>query len=132
MKKEKAVYKMTLNFGSSEVESTFVAEKQKVEKLIESGIAVYLGRIHGNHSEVWCSISEDDIEIISEDPALIKHYEEHSVGVNPLYCTTAELWKSVSKDTYEKIDRYAELHEEDMSDMLVDDILEFLVVNDLE
>ena len=82
----KAVYKLHFDCGrNGELTGLFIAEKEDVDKLIESGEEVCFGEVLGKHSEVCGLIEESDITLISTEENVIKLIEEHGLenGFNP-------------------------------------------------
>lgn len=62
------------------VEGIFKATKEEVDAAI--GKEVYFGEILGKHSEVYGIIEDGEIEIISDDPLIVKNATES--GYDPL------------------------------------------------
>ena len=62
------------------VEGLFKATKEEVENAI--GKEVYFGEILGKHSEVYGTIEEGEIELVSDDPIEVMSATES--GYNPL------------------------------------------------
>lgn len=82
----KAVYKLHFDCGRmGELTGLFIAEKESVDKLIESGEEIYFGEVLGKHSEVCGPIEENDVTLISTEENVIKIIEEHGLenGFNP-------------------------------------------------
>lgn len=82
----KAVYKLHYDCGRmGELTGLFIAQKEDVDKLIESGEEVYFGEVLGKHSEVCGPIEENDVTLISAEENVIKLIEEHGLenGFNP-------------------------------------------------
>ena len=77
-----------------DVEGVFKARKSFVESVI--GNSVYFGEILGKHSEVFGTLEEGDLEIISEDPIVVMNTPES--GYNPLEYIQLEC--SVCEETY--------------------------------
>lgn len=91
----KAVYKLECVCGRMGIlYGLFVAEKADVEKLVASGDEVYFGEVLGKHSSVSCSLSWEDIQMITDDPDFTaKAQQLHGeVGFNPV-----EMWKEQLK-----------------------------------
>ena len=63
-----------------EVKGLFKATKEEVENAI--GKEVYFGEILGKHSEVYGTLEEDDIELVSDNPIEVMNATES--GYNPL------------------------------------------------
>lgn len=63
-----------------DVEGVFKAKKSFVESII--GNNVYFGDILGKHSDVYGTLGEEDLEILSEDPIVVMN--THESGYNPL------------------------------------------------
>lgn len=68
------------------LEGVFVAEKEHVEKLTESGIEVFFGEVLGKHSEIYGPIDPKDIRMITDCDNVVSVIKEHglSSGYNPL------------------------------------------------
>lgn len=84
----KAVYKFFWDCGRmGEVEGVFVAEKGEVEKAI--GQDIYFGEILGKHSEVYGTLGEKDLTMISDEENVVEIIEKYGLesGYNPLYYT---------------------------------------------
>lgn len=83
----KAVYKLHFDCGRmGQLDGLFIAEKEKVKELIDSGREVYFGEVLGKHSEIMGPIEEpDDITLVSEDEEVIRVIEENNLenGFNP-------------------------------------------------
>lgn len=82
----KAVYKLHYDCGRmGELTGLFIAEKEAVDKLIESGEEVYFGEVLGKHSDISGPIEKKDITLISTEENVIKLIEEHDLenGFNP-------------------------------------------------
>jgi hypothetical protein len=81
----KAVYKFYWNCGRmGDVEGIFVEETEYVNQLI--GKDVYFGEILGKHSEVYGTLDSGDINLVSNDPTIVKIFEDNkiNVGYNPV------------------------------------------------
>ena len=63
-----------------EVEGLFKATKEEVENAI--GKEVYFGEILGKHSEVYGTLEEGEIELVSDNPIEVMNATES--GYNPL------------------------------------------------
>lgn len=63
-----------------EVEGLFKATKEEVENAI--GKEVYFGEILGKHSEVYGTLEESEIELVSDNPIDVMNATES--GYNPL------------------------------------------------
>lgn len=78
---DKVLYKFYWYCGRmGDVEGVFKAKKSFVESVI--GNNVYFGEILGKHSDVYGTLGEEDLEIISEDPIVVMNTPES--GYNPL------------------------------------------------
>ncbi len=53
-----------------EVEGLFVADSEDVENAI--GAAVYFGEILGKHSEIYGTLEEEDLTVVSDDQEKIQ------------------------------------------------------------
>ena len=58
----------------------FLATDEEIQNLI--GKDVYFGEVEGKHSEVYGTIEEDEITLVTDDPAIIAVVGEF--GINPL------------------------------------------------
>lgn len=82
----KGVYRLNIDCGrSGNLEGVFVAKKEHVKILIESGIQVYFGEVLGKHSEVFGAIEEKEITLLSDLEEVVRIVEEYelSTGYNP-------------------------------------------------
>jgi len=81
----KAVYKFNW-YGSRgyDVDGLFVAPKSYIEKLL--GKDVYFGEICGKHSEVYGTLDEEDLTLVTDDPEIVAIFEENNIssGYNPV------------------------------------------------
>jgi phenolic acid decarboxylase len=83
----KGIYKFSWDCGrGGDVESTFIATAEDVSKI--QGKHVYFGEIAGKHSEVYGTIDDGDITLITDNPEFIAQYEvfmgaDFSTGHNP-------------------------------------------------
>lgn len=68
-----------------EVRGVFVAEKKSLDKAM--GMHIHFGEILGKHSEVYGKLDPEDITLVTEDPEVIKLFNQHdlSSGYNPLH-----------------------------------------------
>jgi hypothetical protein len=67
------------------VTGTFVADEDYVKTCI--GKRVYFGEILGKHSEIYGTLDEKDLTIITDDQEFIEKVEKYkmdSIGHNPL------------------------------------------------
>lgn len=88
---ENAVYKMNLDCGrQGNLTGLFIAPKSHIEKLIESKINVYFGEVLGKHSEVYGTIDEGELTLVSDNNEVIKVIEDFDLsnGYNPFHYTT--------------------------------------------
>lgn len=69
-----------------EVDGLFVTTKEELEKAY--GKRVYFGEILGKYSEVYGTLDQEDIEVLSEDQIFIDQLTQllgdHLSGYNPL------------------------------------------------
>lgn len=81
----KALYKFYWDCGRmGQVESVFIAEKSQVEKAI--GQSIYFGEILGKHSDIYGTLEEKDLTIVTEDANVLEALgDDFSVGHNPFY-----------------------------------------------
>lgn len=66
------------------VESVFVAKQSEIDAAL--GSYVFFGEILGKHSDVRGRLDLEDLQVLSEDPALIALFQKHvgGTGHNPL------------------------------------------------
>lgn len=91
MENKKGVYKFKQYRGrSGAIGGLFISTNDKVDMLIESEIEVYFGEVLGKHSEVYGSISKDDIILVSDNEEVIKVIEQYDLtsGLNPFHYTS--------------------------------------------
>lgn len=82
----KSIFKLHAECGrQGTLYGLFIAENQQVEKLIESEIKVYFGEVLGKHSEIFGSLSDEDIEFITDDQSVVEMVEINNlcVGFDP-------------------------------------------------
>lgn len=82
----KAIFKMNFSAGRmGDLSGIFIAEKNHVEILVNRKIQVYFGEVLGKHSEIYGTIDENEIKIVSDSPADIEVFErlDLSNGYNP-------------------------------------------------
>lgn len=67
------------------VYGTFCCDKEDIKKLFESRI--YFGEILGKHSEITADLSEDEIFMVTDDPAAVELFEKYKFqsGYNPFH-----------------------------------------------
>lgn len=78
-------YKFEFDCGRAGfLSGTFFADSSEVENLI--GQEVWFGEVLGKHSEVYGTIDEGEITLITDDTEIVKVLKdgEASVGINPL------------------------------------------------
>ena len=81
-----AVYKLHKYCGRlGDLEGLFIANKQEVQDLIDSGKTVYFGEVLGKHSDVAVSIQEKDISLVTADDKVIEVIRKFDLenGFNP-------------------------------------------------
>jgi hypothetical protein len=82
----KGIYKFYWDYGrQGEVKGIFIATKEEVANII--GKEVYFGEILGKHSEIYNTVDEEDIELITDDQAIIEVIEKIGIlptGYNPV------------------------------------------------
>jgi len=80
------LYKFYWDCGrQGDVEGLFLADDVEVNAKI--GREVYFGEILGKHSEVYGTLEPQDIQLISNDPVVVKIFQDHNIssGHNPLH-----------------------------------------------
>lgn len=98
---EKAVYKFNVyNYRSGSLEGIFIAKKDNVKFLIEEDIIVYFGEVLGKHSEVYFSIKEEHIKLITDNIEVVNIIEKYNLenGHNPFDYTAL----NYNRDGFEK------------------------------
>ena len=81
-----AIFKLEFDCGRmGSLSGIFVANTEDVKKLVESKREIYFGEVLGKHSEVYGSINENELILVTDEPealAIFKKYKLHS-GHNP-------------------------------------------------
>lgn len=81
-----------------EVEGFFKATKKQVENI--QGEEIYFGEILGKHSEVYGSVDDGDITLISDDPLFVLEYiESGDDPFNYWYCSECGNGYIIDPDT---------------------------------
>lgn len=67
------------------LEGIFIAEKDDVEFLVKNEVQVYFGEVLGKHSEIYGSIEEKEIEMITDDENVLSVIKKYGLqtGFNP-------------------------------------------------
>ena len=81
----KGLYKFNFDCGRmGELNGIFIADSKDVESVI--GKEVYFGEVLGKHSDIYGTIDEDEIKLITDDPEIVSLMEENNIstGFNPL------------------------------------------------
>lgn len=68
------------------LDGMFVADEKEVEEAI--GAHLYFGEVLGKHSEIYGTLEEKDITVLSDDPKdveVIKRLVPKGTGFNPLH-----------------------------------------------
>lgn len=87
------VYRMNLDCGRmGELEGTFTATHQQIEKLTEGIFEVYFGEVLGKYSEVCGKIEPNEIELLSSNPEVVEVFNKYNFGsgYNPFEYTVAD------------------------------------------
>ena len=85
---KKAIYKFYKEYPRmGRLEGIFVASQKEVKLLIDSQKEVYFGEVLGKHSEIYGAMTENEITMVSDDPKVVKLFEDHhlSSGYCPIY-----------------------------------------------
>lgn len=79
------LYKFHFDARHGNLYGLFIADDQKVQKLIEDGDEVYFGEVCGKHSDVYGPIESIDITKVSSDPEVLAMVERNGLvfGYNP-------------------------------------------------
>jgi hypothetical protein len=69
------------------LDGLFIADELAVEQII--GKEIYFGEVLGKHSEIYGTLEEKEIVVISDDPLVISKLKEHQrfgsiCGYNPI------------------------------------------------
>lgn len=81
----KGLYKFNFDCGRmGELNGIFIADSKDVESVI--GKEVYFGEVLGKHSDIYGTIDEGEIKLITDDPEIVSLMEENNIstGFNPL------------------------------------------------
>jgi len=95
----KAIYKMNFDCGrSGNLYGIFVAEKDKMNDLI--GTEIYFGEVLGKHSEVCGPLTDEEIELVTDDEAVVELFVKHdlSSGYNPFWYVNEEECEEEDED----------------------------------
>ena len=87
------VYRFHADCGrQGSLEGVFISTEEEVTLLLDSQTEVYFGEVLGKHSEIFGSLSNDAISLITRDPEVVKIVEEYDLtsGYNPFDYTTLE------------------------------------------
>ncbi len=90
-------------YRNGSLEGVFVAEESEVTDAM--GSTAYFGEVLGKHSEVQGVLEEKDITLVTDNPEVIKVFEEHfqgSIGWNPLCYIQCEHWINTSEEECEE------------------------------
>ena len=84
--KQLAVYEMNFDCGRmGKLEGIFVADKRYVDFLVSNNIEIYFGEVLGKHSEVYGTLTPDEIKMVSDNPEVVSVVKDNglSSGYNP-------------------------------------------------
>lgn len=104
--KEFGLYKLNAHYGRmGDLTGLFIAKKSHVKKLIESKIEVYFGEVLGKHSEVYGSLDEKEIKLISDDKKVMEVVSEFDLetGLNPFHYTVLNVEEEFEDMTTEEV-----------------------------
>ena len=98
---KEGIYEFYKEFGRmGELAGLFFANDTDIKDLTEKDIEVYFGEVLGKHSEVFCNIDPEDIELRTEDSDFIEAFkkifgtEYNSIsGINP-FAYLEEDWRN--------------------------------------
>jgi len=78
----KAIYKIEIDYGrSGSLYGIFVADTERVKKVVEEKTSVYFGEVLGKHSEVEVTFNDPaDFILVSDDPAVVEVFEKHEMA----------------------------------------------------
>lgn len=77
------LYKFFWDCGrAGSLEGAFIADSADIASIL--GKEVYFGEALGKHSEIYGIVEADDIELVSDDSAVVSALRGFSVGYNPL------------------------------------------------
>ena len=122
MENKKGIYRLNAEFGRmGDLTGIFIANKEHVKILIEYGIEVYWGEVLGKHSEVYGSLDESELTLVSDNPEAIKIIEELRLenGYNPFDYTALNFELEGSED--------GDFEDGDFDDMCIGDIVERII-----
>ena len=75
----KKLYKFYWDCGRmGSLDGIFIADDKDVKKVI--GKEVYFGEVLGKHSEIYGTLEEKDLKVITDDHDFIKKCEEYGIG----------------------------------------------------
>ena len=82
----KTLYKLHFSARrNGDLYGLFIANKEDVQKLVESGEEIYFGEVLGKHSNICGPLEKSDYTEITSDPLIIKTVEDLGLefGYNP-------------------------------------------------
>ncbi len=82
----KAIYKMEVDCGRmGSLSGIFIADTEEVKALIETKVEIYFGEVLGKHSEIFGTINEDEIVLVTDDITIVDIFEKYGMatGHNP-------------------------------------------------
>lgn len=70
----KGIYEFNADFGRmGDISGMFVANSEEVQSII--GKEIYFGECLGKHSDVYCTINESQIRLLTDDQDFITKFE---------------------------------------------------------
>lgn len=81
---KKALYKLHFSMGRGDtLNALFIAEVEKVQKLVDSGCEIPFGEVNGKHSWVEGPLEPADYTYITDDPKVIGIIQEFDLETGP-------------------------------------------------
>jgi len=85
---KESIFKFSKDFGRMGfLSGVFVAEQKDINDLI--GKEVYFGEVLGKHSDIYCTLEQEDFQQLTDDKDFIEKFKNFqlSTGINPLHYT---------------------------------------------
>ncbi len=104
---KEAIFKLEFDCGrAGELTGVFVSTREKVSKLIESGIEVYFGDVLGKHSDVCGAVEEGEITFATDSAEVVQLFKELNLssGINPFEYRSIGNWEDLGVEEDSDVD----------------------------
>lgn len=76
----RTIYKFHFDCGRQGIlTGLFIEDSERLQKLVDSGEEVYFGEVLGKHSEIYGPITSDDYTEVTNNPDVLKIFDEYSL-----------------------------------------------------